>query len=56
VARLAHQANVPIILLIVRGAHRIWTKDHPKILGCEKIPIPANIGAPIYAGRTVEET
>jgi hypothetical protein len=25
-------------------------------LGCEKIPITPNIGAPTYAGRTLEQT
>jgi 1-acyl-sn-glycerol-3-phosphate acyltransferase len=55
-ARLAHEAKVPIIPLIVWGAHRIWTKDHPTSLGRKRIPITVNFGAPIYAGDTLEQT
>ena len=29
-ARMALEAQVPIVPLIVWGAHRIWPKDHPK--------------------------
>ena len=32
-ARMSHEAQVPIIPLIVWGAHRRWTKDHPRKLG-----------------------
>ena len=32
-ARMAVDAQVPIIPLIVWGAHRRWTKDHPRKLG-----------------------
>jgi 1-acyl-sn-glycerol-3-phosphate acyltransferase len=55
-ARMAYQADVPIIPMIVWGAHRIWTKDHPKSLWRSKIPITVNIGAPIYPMDTVENT
>jgi 1-acyl-sn-glycerol-3-phosphate acyltransferase len=55
-ARLAHEAGVPIIPLIVWGAQRIWTKDHPKHLGRSKIPITVHIGAPIYPMDTMEDT
>ena len=37
--RMAIEAQVPIIPLIVWGAHRRWTKDHPRKLGRAKIPI-----------------
>jgi 1-acyl-sn-glycerol-3-phosphate acyltransferase len=37
-ARMALEAQVPVIPLIVWGAQRIWTKDHPKRLGRNKIP------------------
>jgi 1-acyl-sn-glycerol-3-phosphate acyltransferase len=53
-ARLAHEAEVPIIPLIVWGAQGIWTKDHPKSLGHNKIPITVKIGAAIYAGDSPE--
>jgi len=55
-ARMAHEAGVPIIPLIVWGAHRIWTKDHPKSLWRSKTPITVKIGTPIYPMDTVENT
>ena len=55
-ARMAAEANVPIIPVIVWGAQRIWTKDHPKNLGRKKIPITVAVGSPVYAGATVEQT
>jgi 1-acyl-sn-glycerol-3-phosphate acyltransferase len=55
-ARMAHEAGVPIIPMIVWGAHRIWTKGHPKSLGRKKIPITVNIGEPVYAADTLEQT
>ena len=32
-ARMALEARVPIVPLIVWGAQRMWTKDHPKEYG-----------------------
>lgn len=55
-ARMALDAQVPIIPLIVWGAHRIWTKDHPKNLGRTKIPVTVAVGAPIVAGPDVDHT
>ena len=46
-ARMAQEAQVPMIPLIVWGAHRIWTKDHPKSLGRNKIPITVAVGPPL---------
>jgi 1-acyl-sn-glycerol-3-phosphate acyltransferase len=54
--RMAHEADVPIIPLIVWGAQRRWTKDHPKKLGRVKIPISVAVGTPIRAGETTEQT
>jgi 1-acyl-sn-glycerol-3-phosphate acyltransferase len=54
-ARMALDAGVPIIPLIVWGAHRIWTKDHPKSLGRKKIPIFVEVGAPIPPTGTAEQ-
>jgi 1-acyl-sn-glycerol-3-phosphate acyltransferase len=51
-ARMATEAKVPIIPMIVWGAHRIWTKDHPKSLGRNKIPITVSVGAPMAATGT----
>lgn len=54
-ARMAIAADVPIIPLIVWGAHRIWTKDHPKALGRNKIPINVVVGAPIRPSGSFTE-
>ena len=50
-ARMAIEAQVPIIPMIVWGAHRRWTKD--RLLpdeGC------ASVGTPIAPAETVEQT
>jgi 1-acyl-sn-glycerol-3-phosphate acyltransferase len=52
--RMAVEAQVPLIPLIVWGAQRIWTKDHPKSLGRNKIPITVSVGAPMAAAGPVE--
>lgn len=54
-ARMAIEANVPIIPMIVWGAHRIWPKDHPKKLFRGKVPITAAIGPPLYPSGTPEQ-
>lgn len=46
-ARMALQAQVPIVPLIVWGAHRIWPKDHEKKLFRNKIPITVAAGRPL---------
>ncbi|MEU1996986.1 lysophospholipid acyltransferase family protein [Nocardia gamkensis] len=46
-ARMALEADVPIVPLIIWGAHRIWTKDIPRQLGRHRFPINIRIGAPI---------
>jgi len=55
-ARMAREANVPIVPIIVWGAQRIWTKDHPRNLGRSKIPVIVHVGAPLYADDSVEHT
>jgi 1-acyl-sn-glycerol-3-phosphate acyltransferase len=55
-ARMAVEAQVPIIPLIVWGAQRRWTKDHPRKLGRAKIPIIAKVGEPVAPAETVERT
>ncbi len=53
-ARMALEAEVPVIPLVVWGAHRIWTKDHPKSLGRHKIPITVELGEPLAPAGTAE--
>src|SRR6516164_9393591 len=48
-ARMAWEADVPIIPVIVWGAQRIWTKDHPRNIGRKKLPISVQVGAPLHA-------
>jgi 1-acyl-sn-glycerol-3-phosphate acyltransferase len=55
-ARMAQEAEVPIVPLIVWGAQRMWTKDHPRNMGRKKIPITVAAGPPIRAAGTIDET
>ena len=55
-ARMARDAQVPIVPMIVWGAQRMWTKDHPRNMGRKKIPITVAVGAPVPAAATVDAT
>jgi 1-acyl-sn-glycerol-3-phosphate acyltransferase len=55
-ARMAAEAQVPIVPLIVWGAQRRWTKDHPRNMGRKKIPVTVAAGPPLYAADTIDET
>jgi 1-acyl-sn-glycerol-3-phosphate acyltransferase len=55
-ARMARDAKVPIIPMIVWGAHRMWTKDHPRNLGRKKIPVTVAVGPQVRAAATTDET
>ncbi|MDA4108310.1 lysophospholipid acyltransferase family protein [Mycolicibacterium holsaticum] len=55
-ARMAREADAPLIPLIVWGAQRMWTKDHPRRLGRTKIPITVEVGAPLRAAESMEQT
>lgn len=46
-ARMAVEAGVPIVPVIVWGAQRVWTKGHPKKLLRPKVPITVLVGEPI---------
>lgn len=47
-ARMALEAQVPIIPLIVWGAHRLWTKDHPRArVVRSNLPITVLVGEPL---------
>ncbi|MGW3964157.1 lysophospholipid acyltransferase family protein [Amycolatopsis sp. NPDC005003] len=45
--RMAQEAGVPIVPVIVWGSQRVWTKDLPKRLGRSRTPIVVRAGAPI---------
>ncbi|KAA0085454.1 1-acyl-sn-glycerol-3-phosphate acyltransferase [Mycolicibacterium sp. P9-64] len=53
-ARMAIDAHVPIIPLVVWGAQRIWTKDHPKRIGRNKIPITVAVDPPLVPSGSVD--
>jgi 1-acyl-sn-glycerol-3-phosphate acyltransferase len=50
-ARMALEAGVPTVPLIVWGAQRIWTKDHPRNVGYKKIPVSRGGGPAVAASR-----
>ncbi|KAA1250238.1 1-acyl-sn-glycerol-3-phosphate acyltransferase [Mycobacterium simiae] len=53
-ARLAVEARVPLVPMIVWGAHRIWPKDHPRNLFRNKIPITVAVGPALWPERDAE--
>lgn len=54
-ARMALEAHVPIVPLVVWGAQRIWTKDHPKHLIRNKVPITVAAAPPLPPAGNVEQ-
>jgi len=54
-ARMALEAQVPIVPMIVWGPQRAWTKDHPKRLGRNKIPFTVRVGEPLPPTGTANE-
>jgi 1-acyl-sn-glycerol-3-phosphate acyltransferase len=53
--RMAIEADVPIVPLIVWGAQRVWTKGHPRALGRKRIPITVVVGEPIAGAARVSD-
>ena len=53
--RMALEAQVPIVPLILWGPQRMWTKDHPKDLGRKKIPWTIRAGEPLQPVGTAAE-
>jgi 1-acyl-sn-glycerol-3-phosphate acyltransferase len=54
-ARMALEAQVPIVPLIVWGAQRIWTKDHARNLRRRKIPITVAVGPALSPSQDVDD-
>ncbi|RZL74251.1 MAG: 1-acyl-sn-glycerol-3-phosphate acyltransferase, partial [Rhodococcus sp. (in: high G+C Gram-positive bacteria)] len=46
-ARMAIEAGVPIVPVVIWGAQRVWTKGFPKRLGRTNTPISIAVGEPI---------
>ena len=55
-ARLAHEAGVPLIPMVVWGPHRLWTKGHPKHLTKRHVPVIIKIGEPLETTENAEAT
>lgn len=47
VVRLAHEAGVPVVPVVMFGSQRVWTKGHDKHLGRVKAPIWIRVCEPI---------
>ena len=45
--RMAQETQVPLLPVIVWGAHRIWTKGRPRDLGRNRFPILVSVDEPI---------
>lgn len=56
--RMAKEAGVPVVPMVLWGSQRVWTKDYPKRLGRTRTPISIDTGAPIVVppDADVEET
>jgi 1-acyl-sn-glycerol-3-phosphate acyltransferase len=53
--RMALEAQVPIIPLVLWGPQRMWTKDHPKNFGRKKIPWLIRAGEPLQPVGTATQ-
>ncbi|WP_024801299.1 1-acyl-sn-glycerol-3-phosphate acyltransferase [Nocardia sp. BMG51109] len=54
-ARMAIEADVPIIPMVIWGAQRVWTKGHPKRLGRTNTPISIAVGEPLRPAGTSDD-
>jgi len=54
-ARMAIEANVPIVPVVIWGAQRVWTKGFPKRLGRTNTPISIAVGEPIQPFEPASE-
>ncbi|MFC9360342.1 MULTISPECIES: lysophospholipid acyltransferase family protein [unclassified Rhodococcus (in: high G+C Gram-positive bacteria)] len=54
-ARMAIEANVPIVPIVIWGAQRVWTKGFPKRLGRTNTPISIAVGEPIQPFEPASE-
>ncbi|WP_069812177.1 lysophospholipid acyltransferase family protein [Streptomyces sp. TP-A0874] len=52
-ARLAQEAEVPILPMALWGTQRLWTKGRPRNLRRHHIPISMRVGEPLHADRSV---
>ena len=50
--RMAADAGVPLIPMVIWGSQRVWTKGRPKRLGRHNVPICIAVGEPITIAPT----
>jgi 1-acyl-sn-glycerol-3-phosphate acyltransferase len=50
-ARMAQEAGVPMLPVVIWGSQRIWTKGHPRRFGRTNVPISIAVGEPIPVVR-----
>src|SRR5246127_1767857 len=55
-ARMAVEADVPMLPVIVWGAQRVWTKDQARHVWRNKVPIPVQVGPPLRAADDIART
>ena len=55
--RMAQEAGVPILPVVMWGSQRVWTKGHPKRLGRTNVPIVIAVGepVPVAPGDSIDE-
>ncbi len=53
-ARMAAEAEVPIVPVVIWGSQRVWTKGHPRRLGRTGIPIFMSVGEPIPVAKDAD--
>lgn len=46
-ARMAAEAGVPLLPVVIWGSQRVWTKDVPRRLGRTRTPVTVSIGEPV---------
>ncbi len=49
-ARMAAEAGVPLLPVVIWGSQRVWTKGVPKRLGRTRTPITVSVGEPVETG------
>ncbi len=56
-ARMAQEAGVPMLPVVIWGSQRVWTKGHPKRLGRTNVPISMAVGElmPVAPGESVDD-
>ncbi len=52
-ARMATEAGVPLLPVVVWGSQRVWTKGLPRRLGRTRTPITVSVGPPVPTGGDV---